>query len=168
MRTKYEQISSCVVLLSPYRQNFNLAYTTTSVIIVASIYFVTAYASLYTYFALAFKRICLSTCKDPSLHSGTIRHNDVASFCTLTHRKPIKPITTYGILSTATGAVHHSVRRVAHRLGGRPLSGAKQSSGHLHRVTIALLRWQRLQQSKYNGIYSRRFGFVVGMASKVV
>jgi len=124
---------------SPYRKNFNLAYTTTSVIIIASIYFVTAHAPLYTYFALAFKRICLPTRKDPSLHFGSIRHNDVASICTLTHCKPIQIIKTHGIVSTPTSAIHHSVRRVAHRLGGWTLSDAKQSFGHLHRVTIAFL-----------------------------
>jgi hypothetical protein len=85
MRTKHEQISSCVILISPYRQNFDLAHTTISVIIIASIYFVTAYASIYTYFALAYKRICLPAGKDPSLHLSSVRHNDVASICTLTH-----------------------------------------------------------------------------------
>jgi hypothetical protein len=43
----------------------------------------------------------------------------VQSICTLTHRQPFSIIQTHGFFSTTTSSIYHSVRRIAHGLGGR-------------------------------------------------
>ena len=76
--------------------NIYLLYWTT----IPSLYLITAYASLYTYPSRDYQWLCLPTCQDQSLHISSIRNNDVASVCIVTHCQPISVIKTHGISSS--------------------------------------------------------------------